>query len=173
MALHAKWSSGHLIFHDGSNDIMEIKNSTDGVDFPQGITTTGGMTLSGTVGAVTFSSGITVTKTATFSSGVTFSGLITYPDPATATGNMTTTGSLVATDNRIQFVNSTTARNLYLAQASGCAGIEFKIFTGAGTGAITIKEAVSSSTIVTLGASEGAIVVSDGADWRGLVGANT
>ena len=134
MALHTKWSSGHLIFHDGTNDILEIKNGTDGVEFHQAVT---------------------------------------YPDPNTATGNMTTTGSLAATDNRIQFLNSTTARNLYLAQASGCAGIEFKIFTGDGTGAITIKEAVSSSTVVTLGANEGAIVISDGADWRGMVGGNS
>ena len=31
MALHTKWSSGHLIFHDGTNDILEIKNGTTAV----------------------------------------------------------------------------------------------------------------------------------------------
>jgi hypothetical protein len=38
MALHSKWSSGHLIFYDGTNDIFEIKNGTDGVEFHQAVT---------------------------------------------------------------------------------------------------------------------------------------
>ena len=167
MALHSKWSSGHLIFYDGTTNIMEIKNSTDGVDFPQGISTTGDLGISG---------GITVAETATFSSGVTFSGNITYPDPDTTALSTAgeTTGTLTSTSNRIQFfTGSTTARNVIVAQATGMAGIEFKIFSSSSTGVITVKEAVASGTIVTLAANKGAIIVSDGTNWRGMVGSSS
>lgn len=31
MAVHSKWSDGHLIFYDGTQTILTIKNSSDGV----------------------------------------------------------------------------------------------------------------------------------------------
>lgn len=134
MALHTKWSSGHLIFHDGTNDILEIKNGTDGVEFHQAVTN---------------------------------------PDPATSTGS-TGTVTLTSTSNRIQFLAATNDINLVLPTAAAAnAGIEFKLFTSTATGAVTVKNGATGATVVTMAASEGAIVVSDGATWRGLVGANT
>jgi len=148
MALHSKWSSGHLIFYDGTNNIMEIKNSTDGVDFPQGITSTGGVN-------------------------------ITYPDPDTvaATGNIT----LTSTSNKIQFIKVSTGSTggvvlILPAAAAGNAGIEFKVFnnTTGGDYPVTAKLAVATgATVVTIQQQEGAILVSDGTNWAGLVGSNT
>jgi len=144
MAIHSKWSSGHLIFYDGTTQIMEIKNGSDGVDFPQGISSTGG-----------------------------FTGNVTYPTPATttgATGNIT----LTSTSNRVQFVGTTSSGiNLYLPGSTSNAGKEFKIFVSSSTGAVLVKDAVTSGTIVTLGANEGAICVSNGTTWRGFVGGIT
>jgi hypothetical protein len=133
MALHSKWSSGHLIFYDGTDDIFEIKNGTDGVEFHQAVT---------------------------------------YPDPE----DQTTTGgagtiTLTATSNRIQFVDTSgDAITMELPGSTSNPGLEFKIFKSTSSGVLTVVDAVTTGTIVTIGASEGAICVCNGTVWRGIVG---
>ncbi|MBA7575945.1 hypothetical protein ES708_17781 [subsurface metagenome] len=155
MALHTKWSSGDLIFYDGTQDIFRIKNSTGGI-------------VVGTSGA-----------------GVPyqFYGNITYPNPATvvSTGS---TGLVVLTadSNRIQFLKHSTGAPIVvsLPSATGNAGLEFKIFnksTGS-TGYITIESIAAGATghVAYIPSSTGttgggaAIVVSDGTSWGAMVG---
>ena len=158
MAIHSKWSSGCLVFYDGSTSILTIKNSSSGIVFHQAVTSSGGMT-----GDVTGD----------------LAGNITYPDPATvaATGNIT----LTSTSNRIQFIKVSTGATggvilILPATAAGNTGIEFKVFnnTTGGDYPVTAKLAVATgATVATLQQQEGASLVSDGTNWAGLVGSNT
>jgi len=186
MALHSKWSSGDLIFYDGTQDIMTIKNGTDGVEFDVNITMDDGapinfgasddIAMSWTTGATPVFEILPIADSDMYlgSSGypldVVNYGNITYRDPNTETTTGTTI-TLGTTSNRIQFLTSTGAFNLAVPSATGAAGIEFKIFASTG-GNIGVYSCGSTggSLITTINAEEGAMVISDGASWRALLG---
>lgn len=134
MALSAKWLDGDLVFHDGSQEVYRLKNSTEGI----------------VVGTN-----------------------MTYPDPTTLTSTSTVT--LTATSNRIQFLKTTTTGGINILApeaASGNAGIEFKIFNNS-TGAYDMtvyNGSTSNGSIAVISPNEGAIVISDGTEWRKILG---
>ena len=78
MALHSKWSSGHLIFHDGTREPLMIKKGSDGGIVanhpdPNTATSTANVTLTATSNRVQF---LNVTATGGIS--------LVLPTPATA-----------------------------------------------------------------------------------------
>lgn len=145
MALHSKWSSGDLIFYDGTQDIFRIKDDTDGI-------------VVGTSGA-----------------GVPFQfhGEVTYPDPATTvTTGSTGALTLTTTSNRIQFVSSSGAGQnviVTLPAIVDCAGIEFKIINNSTGGDVTLND-TGDNAIAVVSNDEMGILVCDGATWAAMVG---
>ena len=99
-----------------------------------------------------------------------------YPDPNTATSTANIT--LTTDSNRVQFLNVTATGGISLilpTPAAANAGVEFKVFnTSTSDYAITAKSgSTTGSTVVTIQYNEGAVLISDGSNWKGLVGANT
>jgi len=165
MALHTKWSSGDLIFYDGTQDIFTIKNSTgglvvgesgDGVDFKF---------YSGTTGAY-----FHFDESADL---VDFHNInVTNQDPQAQTSSTGENITLSSTSNRIQFLTSTAA-NFYVevpeASGAGVAGIEFKILNSTGGTCTVYEGSTDGDLITTIPAGEGGIVISDNAEWRAIV----
>jgi len=139
MALHSRWSSGDLIFYDGTQEILRIKNGTGGI-------------VVGTTGAEV---------------PITLYGNITYTDPRTisSTGNIT----LTTTSSRTQFVDSCgQAVTWALPAEADAAGIEFKIVNFSTGGAITVNDD-SSGCIAVVDADEVGYLLCDGVTWGAMV----
>jgi len=169
MALHSKWSSGDLIFYDGTQTVFTIQDDDegllvgadgDGVDVKFYGDTTGAY--------------LHFDESADL---VDFHNInITYRDPQTqsSTGDNIT---LTADSNRNQFLDVPSCGLFAILPAStgSNAGVEFKIFNcSTGTFPIVVKEASSGgTTIMTLDQNEGGIVISNGSEWRGFVGGKT
>jgi len=98
-------------------------------------------------------------------------GNIRYRDPNTAN----TTGDITLTSgsNMIQFLTPTTgAVNLHCPNATGNPGLQFILFNNAGTTGylLTVHDGATTGTaFAILDKNQGAIVISDGADWNSLV----
>jgi len=192
MALHSKWSSGDLIFYDGTQDIMTIKNGTDGVEFDVNITMGDGdpinfgasddIAMSWTTGGVfevlpdAANSDMYLGSTAKPLDVVNY-GNIKYRAPAspTSTGANIT---LTSTSNRVQFIaNATTGDSPVLlpASTSSNAGDQYTIFqTSTGGGSVIVYNgATGGATVATIALTEGAIMISNGTVWRAIVGPET
>jgi len=90
----SKWSSGDLVFYDGTNTIMTIKNSTNGVLFDQVVDFDGTVDFSdATVPAFNATGGIN-SATAAFGGGYGDTGIT-----VTAAGNLSMNGGLVVDGN--------------------------------------------------------------------------
>lgn len=163
MALHTKWSSGDLIFFDGTQEIFRIKNSDEGIvagESGEGVD----LTFHGDTTGAYFH----FDESADL---VDFHNIkVTNQDPQaqTSTGANIT---LTSASNRIQFLTSTGAFNLIVPTSSGAgvAGIEFKLFNTTG-GACSVCEGTTGTVIATIGTGEGGIVISDNTEWRAILG---
>lgn len=163
MALHTKWSSGDLIFFDGTQEIFRIKNSDEGIvagESGEGVD----LTFYGDTTGAYFH----FDESADL---VDFHNIkVTNQDPQaqTSTGANIT---LTSASNRIQFLTSTGAFNLIVPTSSGAgvAGIEFKLFNTTG-GACSVCEGTTGTVIATIGTGEGGIVISDNTEWRAILG---
>ena len=164
--IHSRWSGGDLIFYDGTQDIITIKDDTDGVIFgedDEGVDVT---FYGDTTGAY-----LLFDESADL---LNFHNInITYATPE----SQTSTGaniSLLVTSNRMQFLTSTGDYHVLLPASSGTgvAGCEFKIFNSTG-GTATIYEATTGGSLVaTLVPGKGGIVASNAADWWVILGSS-
>jgi len=225
--IHSRWSSGDLIFYDGTQDIMTIKDDADGIIFGEdddgvdikffGDTTGaymlwdadtddlkfeggGGLVFNdgdislGDADYLNFGDAPDVTMRWTTGGvlellpaaansdmylgstskplDVVNYGNITYraPNSVATTGHIT----LGSTSNRIQVLKLSTGNtNVLLPLSTGVAGLEFKIFNAAtaSTATMTIYNgSATGTTVLEVIKNEGAIVISDGASWKGMIG---
>jgi len=164
MALHTKWSSGDLIFFDGTQEILRIKNGTDGLVVGESDEGVDLKFYGDTTGAY-----FHFDESADL---VDFHNIkVTNQDPQaqTSTGANIT---LTSASNRIQFLTSTGAFNIIVPTSSGAgvAGIEFKLFNTTTGGDCTVCEGTTGTVIATIGVGEGGIVISDNTEWRAILG---
>jgi len=171
MALHTKWSSGDLIFYDGTQDIFTIKNSTgglvvgeddEGVDLKfYGDTTDAYFHFDESADLVDFHN-IKITNQS--------------PTTVAATGGVPTL-TLGITDNRFQFIDTTGARCVKLPSATGgtAKGIQFFIARGStSTGILSIYNGTTGGSVVAeIAQYESGILVNDGVQWKGIVATAT
>jgi len=166
MALHSRWSSGDLIFYDGTQDIFRIKNGTggivvgedgEGVDLKfYGETTGAYFHFDESADLIDFHN-IKVTNQAP-------------QEQTSATGGTIT---LTAASNRIQFLSSTASFRTVVPDSTdtGVPGIEFKIFNTSSTGDIAVHKGSSEGTLIaTIAKLEGAALVSASTGWRSIIG---
>ena len=162
--IHSRWSGGDLIFYDGTQDIITIKDDTDGVIFgedDEGVDVT---FYGDTTGAY-----LLFDESADL---LNFHNInITYATPE----SQTSTGaniSLLVTSNRMQFLTSTGDFHVIVPSSSGAgvAGCEFKIFNSTG-GIATVYEGTTGGTLVaTFGIGGGGIIASNATDWWDITG---
>lgn len=183
MALHTKWSSGDLIFYDGTQDIMTIKNGTDGVEFDVNITMGDGdpinfgasddIVISWTTGGVfevlpDAANSDMYLGSSGYPLDVVNYGNITHRDPTTV--NSTSDITLIATNNRTQFVDSCgQSISLTLPAIADCAGIEFKIANFSTGGTITVYSTDGSSIQAMITVDEVGLLLCDGVTWGACV----
>ena len=164
MALHSKWSSGDLIFYDGTQTIFTIKDNDEGLEIAEDGEGVDVKFYGDTTGAY-----LHFDESADL---LDFNNIkITYstPEALSSTGDAQT---LTAASNRTQFLTSTGAFNLFVPASSGAgvAGIQFNVFNSTG-GACSIYEASTGGTLlVALGAGEGAVLASNATEWRCIIG---
>jgi len=224
MALHSKWSSGDLIFYDGTQTVFTIQDDNEGLligEDGEGVDvkffgdTTGAYILwDEDADALTFA-GIDISLgdadyinfgaepdiTMRWTTGGVFEilpaaadtdmylgstskpldivnyGNITYRAPASQSASGGTV-TLTSTSNRIQFISNGTTDNSLVAlpvSTGSNAGDQYIIFqTSTGGGEITVSNgATGSTTVATIAATEGAIMISNGTVWRAIVGPET
>jgi len=166
MALHTKWSSGDLIFYDGTQDIFRIKNSTGGIvegedgyglDYKYYGNSTGAYLLwDASADTLIFAGGAKITNDVTTTSLTTgTTGLL----------------SLTTASNRTQFIASATgaASKITLPPTADCAGIEFMIFNTGTSGVMTVQTTGTSAVVIIPVLGSG-IASCDGTSWGGLAG---
>lgn len=161
--IHSRWSSGDLIFYDGTQDIMTIKDDTDGIIFGEDDEGVDVVFFGDTTGCY-----LEFDESADL---LNFKNIkITYQDPNTETSTGATI-TLTSASNRIQFLTSTGAFNVLLPPSSGSnAGIEFKIFNSTGGTCGVYNGSSGNGALATLNLYEGAIFFSDGSNWRSILG---
>lgn len=143
MALHTKWSSGDLIFYDGTQDILTIKNGT------------GGIIVGESTGEVP----------------ITLYGDVTFQDPTTT--NSTGAETLTTASNRTQFVDTCGESVTYTLPAiASCAGIEFKFINFSTGGVLTINN-TGASAVAEITAGGVGYLLCDGTNWGALAGGST
>ena len=143
MALHTRWSSGDLIFYDGTQDILTIKNGTDGI----------------------------IVGESTGEVPITLYGDVTFQDPTTtnSTGGVT----LTTTSNRTQFVDTCGESVTWVLPAiADCAGIEFKFINFSSGGVLTVDD-TGGSAVAEVSASGSAYLLCDGTNWGAIAGGST
>jgi len=149
MALHTRWSSGDLIFYDGTQDILTIKNGTDGIIVGE---STGEVPI-------------------TLYGDVTYYGEVTYPDPTTT--NSTGAVTLTTTSNRTQFVDTCGASIAWVLPAiADCAGIEFKFINYSTGGVLTVND-TGGSAVAEITAGGAGYLLCDGTNWGALAAGST
>ena len=94
--LTSRWEDGDLVFHDGSTDIMSIKNGTDGVIIHQLLTAMSGFSIQGNT---------TVTAGSV--------GSIVYTDESTTTCECSIPG-LTSSYNIVAVANSAWSEAVYV-----------------------------------------------------------
>jgi len=171
MALHSRWSSGDLIFYDGTQDIFRIKNGTggivvgkddEGVDLKFYGETTGAYFHFDESGDLIDFHNIKITNQA--------------PTTVATTGGITTI-ELEETDNRFQFIDTTGANNILLPSATGATAIGIQYFianTSTGANTLSVYDDTSGGTLVAqIAQNNTGILVNDGNIWRGIVAETT
>ena len=168
--IHSRWYQGDLIFYDGTQDIMTIKDDTDGIIFGESGEGVDVKIYGETTGAY-----FLFDESADL---VDFHNIkITYQEPNTvgATGTIVTT-TLTSTSNRFQFVDTSGATNVLLPTASGeeAVGIQFFI-ANTSTDTLTVYSGTSSggSVVGIIDQYETGILVNDGHVWKGIVATAT
>lgn len=171
MALHSRWSSGDLIFYDGTQDIFRVKNGTggivvgeddEGVDLKFYGETTGAYFHFDESGDLIDFHNIKITNQA--------------PNTVDTTGGIVTT-TLTATSNRFQFVDTSGATNVVLPSATGATAIGIQYFianTSTGANALTVYDSSSGGSIIgVIDQYETILLVNDGNIWRGVAATAT
>jgi len=165
-SLHSRWSSGDLIFYDGTQDIFRIKNSTGGLVVGEDDEGVDLKFYGDTTGAY-----FHFDESADL---VDFHNIkITYGAPQKQTSTTGGTITLNAASNRIQFLSSTASFHTVVPSSTGTGvpGIEFKIFNTSSTGDISVWSGSTGGTLfATIGKLEGAVLVSGSTGWRSIIG---
>jgi len=164
MALHTRWSSGDLIFYDGTQEILRVKNGTGGLVIGEDDEGVDLKFYGDTTGAY-----FHFDESADL---VDFHNIkVTNQDPQA----QTSTGAniiLTSASNRIQFLTSTGAFKVIVPTSSGAgvAGIEFKILNSTGGAAAVYEGSTGGALVATIGTGEGGVVISDNTEWRAILG---
>jgi len=202
MALHSKWSSGDLIFYDGTQDIFTVKNSTGGIivgedglgiDFTFYGATTGAymkwdesedeFDITATVemqttNKIQFGTAGSYIHASTGSQlDIVTTGTLYLNGEVTypdpTTTNSTGAVTLTATSNRVQFVDSCGQSITYTLPAiADCAGIEFKFVNFSSGGVITVND-TGASAVAEITSSGVGYLLCDGTNWGALTGGST